>query len=92
MQLDAQESVLYLSGDITVKSVNAAALRQFEQACAQTQINTLDLQGVRTADSACISLLLTALRLKTPNIALRNLPPSVSALAELYEIQNWVHA
>ena len=65
MNSKVQNGTLYLSGEITVKTVNVAAYQQFQQACQQN-IHTLDLAGVTQADSACISLLLAALR-QAPN-------------------------
>ena len=61
MNSKVQNGTLYLSGDITVKTVNVVAYQQFQQACQQN-IHTLDLAGVTQADSACISLLLAAPR------------------------------
>ena len=90
MNLDTREPTLFLSGDITVKSIDSAAYRQFEQACTPAAIQTLDLEGVGAADSACISLLLAGLRIKNGHLTLTNLPASVSALAELYEINEWM--
>ena len=54
------------------------------------RVHTLDLTGVAQADSACLSLLLSALRLKQGAITLRHIPASVQALAELYEIDTQI--
>lgn len=90
MNSKVQNGTLYLSGDITVKTVNVVAYQQFQQACQQN-IHTLDLAGVTQADSACISLLLAALRQAPHRPALHHLPAAVQALSELYEIQDWLH-
>ena len=42
MNLDTREPTLFLSGDITVKSIDSAAYRQFEQDCTPAAIQTLD--------------------------------------------------
>ena len=92
MNTEIRNGVVYLSGDITVKTVNAAAYAQFEQQCRADEVNALDLAGVSRADSACVSLLLTALRLKPAGVAFQGVPASVAALADLYEIKDWVNA
>lgn len=92
MHLKSQGSTLFLSGKLTVRTINAASLQKFEEACAAEMVQTLDLQAVEAADSACISLLLTAQRLKKGRLTLINLPSSVLTLAELYEISEWVHS
>ena len=58
-------------------------------ATKQPEIDTLDLSGVERADSACVSLLLNALREKS-SLKIHALPESVRVLAELYEIEEWV--
>lgn len=89
MNTEIRESVLLLGGDVTVTTVSAAAYRQFRQACGNPQVQELDLSGVARADSACLSLLLAAVR-QNPGMAVSAVPPSVAALAELYEIQEWI--
>lgn len=90
MNLEIRDGVLHLIGDITVKTVTDAAYRQFEQQCRLKDTTALDLSSVGRADSACVSLLLAALRLKQNTVELRHLPQSVRALADLYEINEWV--
>lgn len=90
MNSEIRDNVLYLSGEITVKTVTNAAYSQFEQQCRLNHTDTLDFSQVSRADSACVSLLLTALRLKRPNITLRHIPESVRALADLYDIKDWI--
>ena len=91
MNSETRDGTLYLSGDITVKTVTAAAFAGFRQQCRLKDIRILDLDKVGRADSACVSLLLTALRANRA-LEIRNLPQSVQALAELYEIREWVHS
>ncbi|MDO5639567.1 MAG: STAS domain-containing protein [Neisseria sp.] len=90
MNTEIRNGVLYLAGDVTVKTVNGAAYAQFEQQCRAADVRALDLAGVKRADSACVSLLLTALRLKPAGVAFQSVPASVAALADLYEIKDWV--
>lgn len=90
MNSEIRNGVLYLSGDITVKTVNAAAHSRFEQQCRLKDISALDLGEVGRADSACISLLLAALRHRPEGLAFHRLPDTVRALAELYEINDWI--
>ena len=89
MNSETRDGTLYLSGDITVKTVTAAAFVGFGRQCRLKDIR--DLAEVGRADSACVSLLLTALR-ANGSLEIRNLPQSVQALAELYEIREWVHS
>ncbi|PSJ80262.1 STAS domain-containing protein [Neisseria iguanae] len=91
MNSELRDSVLYLSGNITAQTVTDAAYRQFEQLCRLKETSTLDLSNVSRADSACVSLLLTALRLKNKAVELHHIPESVRALADLYEIKDWVN-
>lgn len=91
MNSETCDGTLYLSGDITVKTVTAAAFAGFGRQCRLKDIRILDLAEVGRADSACVSLLLTALR-ANGSLEIRNLPQSVQALAELYEIREWVHS
>lgn len=87
---ETHNGIIYLSGEVTVKTVTNAAYQQFEQQCRLNDVHTLDLAKVSLADSACVSLLLTALRLKNNQLQLSHIPESVVALSELYEIKEWV--
>ena len=91
MNSETCDGTLYLSGDITVKTATASAFAGFGRQCRLKDIRILDLTEVGRADSACVSLLLTALR-ANGSLEIRNLPQSVQALAELYEIREWVHS
>ena len=87
MNSETRDGTLYLSGDITVKTVTAAAFAGFGRQCRLKDIRILDLAEVGRADSACVSLLRA-----NGSLEIRNLPQSVQALAELYEIREWVHS
>ncbi len=92
MQIEILDGVMRLSGDITVNTVTEAGLRQFRQAFKSGgQLGRMDFSAVGRADSACLSLLLTARRLN-PSIKAQAVPASVWALAELYEIRDWMEA
>lgn len=91
MQSRLDNGVLAVSGDVTVKTLTPAAYREFEQACRQNPA-AVDWSGVGRADSACVSLLLTALRTASPQPQWRNLPGAVEDLAGLYEIRHWIHS
>lgn len=90
METEVRKNVLLLSGEVTVKTVTAAAYRQFRQAYGQAQVDSLDLSGITRADSACLSLLLATVRQKKTRPAVRGVPASVASLAELYEIEEWI--
>lgn len=90
MESEVREGVLYVGGNVTVKTVTQAVYSRFEQQCRLKETAAVDFSGVNRADSACVSLLLTALRAKSAVPALRSIPASVAALAELYEINDWV--
>ena len=91
MESEVRGGVLHVQGDVTVKTVASAAYARFEQQCRLKETHTVDFSGVGRADSACVSLLLTALRAKPEAVKVQGLPDSVAALAELYEIKEWVN-
>lgn len=90
MESEVRDGVLYVGGNVTVKTVTQAGYNRYEQQCRLKETVAVDFSGVERADSACVSLLLTALRAKSAAPALRGIPASVEALAELYEISEWV--
>ena len=89
MHTETRGDTLHLTGDITVKTLTAAAFARFTQQCASDGIRRLDFSGVKRADSACVSLLLSAMRLKK-NPVFDGVPDSVRDLAALYEIGSWL--
>ena len=50
MNTEIRNGVLYLSGDITVKTVNAAAYAQFEQQCRADEKRAVGLQNGEITD------------------------------------------
>ena len=53
MNSETRDGTLYLSGDITVKTVTASAFAGFGWQCRLKDIRILDLAEVGRADSAC---------------------------------------
>lgn len=93
MQFAIRDNCLMLSGTVTVQTLTAPLYRSFLQMCSRPEVHTLDLGGVQQADSACISLLLSALRSRgAGSLKLVELPDAAQHLAALYEIQEWIHA
>ena len=93
MQSEIRDNIVYVAGEVSVQTVNQAALAQFTQQCRQPEIHAIDLGQITRADSACLSLLLTALRQRTQgSLKIHNLPPSVRDVAQLYEIEEWITA
>lgn len=89
MQITVQNDTLSLKGAITVQTLTVALHKHFVQLCQQPHIHTIDLNGVVRADSACVSLLLTALRQRdSGSLKFIGLPESIKDLAQLYEIES----
>lgn len=91
MKSEVRGNVIHIEGDVTVKTVTPAAFNRFEQQCRLKETAALDFSGVTRADSACVSLLLAALRLKETAPVFQGIPASVDALAGLYEIKEWLN-
>lgn len=80
-----------LSGDVTVNDITGALFKQFVHSLNTNHVDQIDLSGVQRADSACVSLLITAMRNeKNATIALKNIPSAVVALLDLYELDDWI--
>ena len=62
MQTEIRNGTLYISGDVTVKTLTASAFARYEQQCCLKETDSIDFSQVGKADSACVSLLLNALR------------------------------
>lgn len=90
MHTELNNGTLHISGDVTVKTLTAAAFTRFRQQCRLKDTRAVDLSGVGRADSACVSLLLEILRRRKDSIGLTGIPESVRALSELYEIKDWL--
>lgn len=94
MNCENRNGTLYLSGDLTVNTLNA----QTSAACLNAlddSVHRIDLSGANRTDSACLSLILSLKRkqgrLKNgQSLAVSNLPASAAALADLYEIRSWL--
>ena len=91
MNSEVREQCLYLSGDVSVQTLDTAAYRQWKQQCASDDIRAIDWQDVTRADSTALGLMIAALRARgQSSLQWRNLPESVRLLAELYEIEEWI--
>lgn len=86
MQILLENKVLKISGEVSVKTLTAALCRQFEAQCRQPEIEQLDLRGITRADSACLSLLLIAQRIRSGSLKIVAIPASVQDLAQLYDL------
>ena len=89
MHSEIREGCLYVSGEVSVRTLDKAAYACFAAQCGQPETHSADFGGVEKADSACIALLMAALRTKG-SLKLQSLPPSVRTLAELYEVEPWL--
>ena len=93
MQSEIRDNIVYVAGEVSVQTVDKTTLAQFVQQCGQPEIHAIDCSQITRADSACLSLLLTALRQREQgSLKIHNLPPSVRDLAQLYEIEEWIIA
>ena len=93
MQSEIRDNIVYVQGEVSVQTVDKTTLAQFAQQCGQPEIHAIDCSQITRADSACLSLLLTALRQREQgSLKIHNLPPSVRDLAQLYEIEEWITA
>ncbi len=93
MQSAIRDNIVYVQGEVSVQTVDKTTLAQFAQQCGQPEIHAIDCSQITRADSACLSLLLTALRQREQgSLKIHNLPPSVRDLAQLYEIEEWITA
>lgn len=82
-----------VSGAVTVDSVGGL-LREL-QPHLEKGVDTLDLSGVETADSAALALVFSAMRQARQagrTLALSGLPASFTTLAELYGVSELLPA
>ncbi|XXQ68226.1 STAS domain-containing protein [Neisseriaceae bacterium B1] len=86
MQTRLENNTIHISGEVSVKTLTVALCRQFESQCRQPEINALDFSGTTRADSACLSLLLTAQRIRSGSLKVFALPNAVQDLAQLYDL------
>ena len=93
MQSEIRDNIVDVQGEVGEQTVDKTKLAQFARKCGQPQIHAIDCSQITRADSACLSLLLTALRQREQgSLKIHNLPPSVRDLAQLYEIEEWITA
>lgn len=90
MHAEIRQHTLYLSQAITMNTVNAKNHAHFCALAAQP-IQTIDLSAVSEADSACLTLLIAALREKQQQkLHFSGIPAGLSMLADLYGVGDWV--
>lgn len=92
MHVSLHEGCLFLHGTATVHTVTASAYRQFAALCARSGVAAVDFGGLQQADSACVALLLAALRRCPAPLAVRGLPHGLRELVHLYELQDFAGA
>ncbi len=91
MQIRSENDTVYLSGDITVQTLNRNLAARFASTVSLPEITKMDFSGVGRADSAALSLIFDMLRQKKhENIGLIALPVQIRELSELYEVQQWL--
>ena len=90
MQSEIRDGRICVSGCVSIQTLNDKQCRLFRNQCMQPETHSIDFSGVTRADSACISLLLIALRERQGSLKLIALPESVRALAKLYEVEEWL--
>ncbi|MBD3614550.1 STAS domain-containing protein [Kingella kingae] len=91
MRSEVREQCVYVAGDVSVQTLNSGAYREFLQQCRLPNIQTVDFSGVERADSACLALILQALRQSgQSSLHIQALPESVQLLAQLYEVEEWL--
>lgn len=91
MRSEVREQCVYVAGDVSVQTLNSGAYHEFLQQCRLPNIQTVDFSGVERADSACLALILQALRQSgQSSLHIQALPESVQLLAQLYEVEEWL--
>lgn len=93
MRTETRDGVLFLQGAVTMSTVTDVQHHRFCQAVSAPAIHTLDLAKVSQADSACMSLLLVAIRVKKNQhhlLHFSHMPAGLRMLMSLYEIDAWI--
>ena len=54
MQTEIRNGTLYISGDVTVKTLTASAFARYEQQCRLKETDSIDFSQVGKADAACL--------------------------------------
>ena len=93
MNTERQGETLFLREAVTVSTVTAAQYRFFCDSVADQAVDTLDLSAVSRADSACVALLLAAVRIKKQQqqpLRFVHMPVDLRMLTSLYEVDPWI--
>lgn len=89
MKSEIRNVGIYVSGEISVRSMNTAVYQKFTQEVQNENIQYVDFSGITRADSTCLSLLLI-LQKHSTRLTIKHLPKTVAHLAALYEVQDWL--
>lgn len=90
MHSEVRNHILYLSQAVTVNTVTDEAHEAFMR-CLREDVHTVDLSAVDEADSACVALLIAALReKKQQHVHFVGIPSGLAQLMTLYEVDKWI--
>ncbi len=93
MQMQCDNHCLKLSGNMTVIDITESDINHLMSLLKEADIQKVDLANVAKADSACVTFLITIFReYSGKQIQLENIPNTVLALLDLYELNNWITA
>lgn len=96
LQVKTEANEVCLSGVASMQSLNAKRLAQVVNGCLLSNVDSLNLEAVTQADSACVGLLLAVLKARKQAglkpIIVRHLPPAIRALNTLYELDSVIIA
>lgn len=92
MRFEQQENCLYISGEITVHTLNKVMYQQFLNQLMLPEIELIDFSQIHKVDSVGIALLLAVQRCCQHHVKILSLPQSVDELVRLYEIQDWIQS
>lgn len=90
MHIKQQDNCLYISGEISVRTLTPAIYQQFIQQIKLPEIKIIDFQHSTKVDSVGLALLITVKRYVANKITVLSIPNSIQDLAKLYEIQDWI--
>lgn len=91
--ITCDDSCCHIAGEVTVDSVGGL-LRELQPEL-EKGVGTLDFSGVKSADSAALALIFSAMRQihrAGRTLTCTGLPPSFTTLAELYGVSDLLAA
>lgn len=92
MQAEVRQHTLYLSQAVTMNTVTAEGYQAFVRLLDKT-VSTVDVSAVDEADSACVALLVAALRQKQQqqqSLHFVGISSELAQLMALYEVDGWI--